>query len=341
MAGWLTQDALWLVSKTVSDKLRAHLLSQGIDGIPANNTAVFDVLQDHGILLPTAEGKAIWKATITSETGWSHSFTLLRLGPALIWEANEGPESFSGTVTVEMPVDETARIVEASADTDPAVGTPLTSSPTAPFKQDSGPADENKTAPNSDNCADEQSEVVTDLISSFAKPESTVTTPSPAVATDSANYSPTTSESDPEPKPTLEASPQTAAAQPSGEHFMTWLKKAIQSRKLIMNDVKALVHTVADTVFLVSPGVFQRYAQENPQIATWTKEAKQRDWQWIQKRFEKLQLHRKQPNGLNIWTCEVTGPRKSLRLHGYLLQSPSHLFDEIPPNNPYLTVSAD
>src|SRR3546814_8833804 len=47
--GWLTQDALWLVSKTVSDKLRAHLLSQGIDGIPASNTAVFNVLQDHGI----------------------------------------------------------------------------------------------------------------------------------------------------------------------------------------------------------------------------------------------------------------------------------------------------
>ncbi len=48
--GWLTQDALWLVSKTVSDKLRAHLLSQGIDGIPSNNTAVFNVLQDHGIV---------------------------------------------------------------------------------------------------------------------------------------------------------------------------------------------------------------------------------------------------------------------------------------------------
>src|SRR3546814_9803839 len=40
--GWLTGDALWLVSKTVSDKLRAHLLSQGVDGIPANNTAVFN-----------------------------------------------------------------------------------------------------------------------------------------------------------------------------------------------------------------------------------------------------------------------------------------------------------
>lgn len=30
---WLTQDALWLVSKTVADKLRAHLLSQGVDGM--------------------------------------------------------------------------------------------------------------------------------------------------------------------------------------------------------------------------------------------------------------------------------------------------------------------
>ena len=47
------------MSKTVSDKLRAHLLSQGIDGIPASNTAVFNVLQDHGIALATPDGKAI------------------------------------------------------------------------------------------------------------------------------------------------------------------------------------------------------------------------------------------------------------------------------------------
>src|SRR3546814_3867630 len=45
---------------------------------------------------------------------------------------------------------------------------------------------------------------------------------------------------------------------------------------------------------------------------------------------------RKQPSGLNIWTCEVTGPRKSRRLHGYLLASPDALFQETPPDNPYL-----
>jgi hypothetical protein len=41
-------------------------------------------------------------------------------------------------------------------------------------------------------------------------------------------------------------------------------------------------------------------------------------------------------SGLNIWTCEVTGPRKSRRLHGYLLASPDALFQETPPDNPYL-----
>lgn len=54
------------------------------------------------------------------------------------------------------------------------------------------------------------------------------------------------------------------------------------------------------------------------------------------KRFEKLQQHRKQANGLNIWNCVVTGPRKSRRLHGYLLVDPRTLFADIRPNNPYL-----
>jgi hypothetical protein len=56
---------------------------------------------------------------------------------------------------------------------------------------------------------------------------------------------------------------------PSGEHFMDWLRQGILTRKLIINDAKALVHTVDGTVCLVSPGVFQRYAQEHPRIASW------------------------------------------------------------------------
>ena len=68
---------------------------------PASNTAVFNVLQDHGMLQPTPDGKAVWRATVTSTTGWSHSFTLLRLAPALIWESGERPAPFAGAVAID------------------------------------------------------------------------------------------------------------------------------------------------------------------------------------------------------------------------------------------------
>ena len=119
---------------------------------------------------------------------------------------------------------------------------------------------------------------------------------------------------------------------------MAWLKQGIATRRLIINDAKALVHSVSDTAYLVSPGVFQRYAQEHPQVGKLAKQENLQDWQWVQKRFERLQLHRKQPSGLNIWTCEVTGPRKSRKLHGYLLLPPQSVFCDMPQNNPYLAV---
>ncbi|MBW7903862.1 MAG: TraI domain-containing protein [Rhodocyclaceae bacterium] len=313
--GWLTQDALWLVSKTVSDKLRAHLLSQGTEGIPSNNTAVFTVLQDHGIAQPAPDGKAIWRATVTSGTGWSHSFTFLRLSPALIWESGERPAPFAGTVTTEEPVpgDEAA---PASA------GIPATSPPPGVADSPAGLAD-----PVSDllSMLDASDVATAGASSAGAEP------PSPSAAATAAithlvSTGPATM-------------PAPAKAMPSGEDFIAWLRQGIESRKLIINDAKALVHTVDGTAYLVSPGVFQRYVQEHPEIQALARQVNLHDWQWVQKRFEKLGLHRKQDGGLNIWTCDVTGPRKSRRLHGYLLAEPSALFAEVPPDNPYLSLA--
>ena len=97
-----------------------------------------------------------------------------------------------------------------------------------------------------------------------------------------------------------------------------------------------LAHAGVRTSYVVSPGVFQRYAQEHPQVGKLARQESLHDWQWVQKRFERLQLHRKQSSGLNIWTCEVTGPRKSRKLHGYLLIKPQMVFYLPASNNPYL-----
>ncbi|EWH28573.1 MobH family relaxase [Pseudomonas aeruginosa] len=317
--GWLTQDALWLVSKTVSDKLRAHLLAQGIDGIPANNTAVFNVLQDHGMLQPTPDGKAIWRATVTSTAGWAHTFTLLRLAPALIWEGENRPEPFTGTVLIEMESnDAPAEPSSDSCDSSPAASTTLTSS----------------TEPAADG--------VDDLLALLSAPDKGPPPPETVIqplSTSSVSEPPTFAQESDAMQPPPMPSPTENGGNASGEHFLAWLRHGIQSRKLIINDTKALVHTVANTAFLVSPCVFQRYAQEHPQTAALAKQDQVADWQWVQKRFEKLQMHRKQDNGLNIWTCEVTGPRKSRRLHGYLVSDPRHLFEEVPLNNPYLQLT--
>ena len=195
----------------------------------------------------------------------------------------------------------------ASSSTSPATYSPSTA-PTAPVPADNGVA------------------ALLDLLSDTAPPVA----PEPP--------------SDPEPAsppsptvlPQVSPAPSRDRPEPSGEHFMAWLRQGIQTHKLIINDAKALVHSVAGTAYLVSPGVFQRYAQEHLQIAALAKPENLEGWQWVQKRFEKLSLHRKQASGLNIWTCEVTGPRKSRRLHGYLLSAPEALFQEMPPDNPYL-----
>ena len=300
------------MSKTVSDKLRAHLLSQGVDGIPASNTAVFNVLQDHGIVQPTPDGKAIWKATVTSDAGWSHAVHL----PEGIAGDDLGCRRPAGAVRRPVLVEE-----EQAGPT-----------PQAPAVAD-GPRGRHRSCPGEHGadrirrhrhrrgCA----------ARSAGRHRSIHSTGDPGLSclrVRSRRLRPDPAEDEPR---AFRGSHGAFRA-----HFMAWLRQGIQTRKLIINDAKALVHTVAGTAYLVSPGVFQRYAQEFLQVAALAKQEKLEGWQWIQKRFEKLGQHRKQPSGLNIWTCEVTGPRKSRRLHGYLLTSADALFCERRRIIPYL-----
>lgn len=306
--GWLTEDGLWLVAKTVCDKLRAHLLSQGIEGIPESNIAVFNVLQDHGLAQITPDGKAIWKATVTSVNGWTHSFTFLKLSPSLIWETDERPDSYDGSVRVEGTVAISENAVPAMVErTEESASSPLRPGHVASTANLFEPSRERKSA---------SSRIVL-----------------PGAPNPAATASIERTEDHP-----VQGYTEVAAGSDNqhGIAFITWLRDSIAARRLRINEARALVHTVADTAFLVTPGLFQRYAQEHPELATQAKKEKTEGWQWAQKMFERLKMHKKQQNGLNIWTCEVAGPRKSRHLHGYLLNDATVLFGDVPPNNPYL-----
>ncbi|NWD66832.1 TraI domain-containing protein [Pseudomonas gingeri] len=297
-AGWLTQDALWLVSKTVTDKLRAYLLSQSIEGIPSSNIAVFDELQSHGLVESTPQGKAIWTALV-AQGNWQQSFTFLRLQPALIWGSEDRPEAFSGTVNVA--ADRHSNDVSASPPAPKTVstGSRHSSSPTDPItKEDDG--------------------YLGTLLDIFDLEESEV----------SDGSSPNNLEI---PSPSSED---------LGQAFLNWVKEGILSHKLIINDSKAKIHTVSGSVFLVTPGLFQRYAQEFPGLSQGTDQEVE-EWRWVQKQFEKLKVHRKRDNGLNIWACHVQGHRKKTILKGYLIEEPKLFFELTPPDNPFLTIEKD
>lgn len=96
-AGWLCNDDLWLVSKRVADAMRDQLSHEGHTGIPTRNDRLFDVLQEHGILVPN-NGQAIWRAEV-SDSGWAHVLTLLRISAVRVWpQESSRPPSFEGRV---------------------------------------------------------------------------------------------------------------------------------------------------------------------------------------------------------------------------------------------------
>ncbi|QTH15072.1 TraI domain-containing protein [Pseudomonas corrugata] len=127
-------------------------------------------------------------------------------------------------------------------------------------------------------------------------------------------------------------------AKPSGEHFMEWLIEGLRTHEIIMNDDQALVHSVENTLFLVTPGIFQRYAKAFPHLASISKSQGQPDWEGIQRRFGKMKLHRIQANGRSIWTCELSDARRTRLLHGYLLKKHYGLVSDSSLNNPKLKV---
>lgn len=109
--GWLTEDALWLISKTTADRVRAWLLQHGVASVPENNNRLFDELLAHQLIVAN-EDKAIWRCIIRSDKDWSpvEPLTLLRLTPSAIWEPSEQrPACFAGDVT---PVSEAELVPE-------------------------------------------------------------------------------------------------------------------------------------------------------------------------------------------------------------------------------------
>jgi len=345
--GWLTQDALWLVSKPIADQLRAYLLTQGVEGVPSSNAPFFNMLQDQGVIQTNAQDKAVWRATIDNGRGWRNTFTLLKLSPALIWnDPNDRPPAYTGTLEVEAgdPVENSpaknnmttpAGVLPSDVESS-AIPTALAPPEAPPFEVSQPP---------SSNPA-EFDELLA-LLGNINEPlENNKNNQASAALTallqlDDTQASLSSNEGDTTLAIAKEVAPMPRNNTEFGREFVEWLKNGIASRSIIINDAKAQVHTVAGTAMLVTPGIFKRYVLEFPHIEQQAKAQQVNAWQMVQRSFEKLKLHKKTAKHLNIWTCDVVGPRKTKQLKGYLLIDPLTIFSEAPFDNVSLSLKSE
>jgi len=302
-AAWFDGEQLWLVSKRGIDALREHLIQEGHAGIPTRNDRIFDELQQNNVLIPNGD-RSIWKVAVSNED-WSHTLTCLCFPAAKLWpDPNSRPEVFGGQVT---PVDGSTE-----PDTETVIQTPSKerSASSMPVTQDtSTPKAETALQPTPD--AQPSFDPVAFFSTSQADeqpPETTTTENSPISETASHE-------------------PQVEEDEDPGKRFHAWIHDGLLKDKFETNSVHARIHRVAEGLLLVSPGIFKDFDREN--------------WQHVQKRFQKLKLHRKTPQGTNIYTYQVTGKRNKSRIKGFLIEEPDAVFEGIslPSPNPHLALA--
>jgi integrating conjugative element relaxase (TIGR03760 family) len=318
-AGWLVGDDLWLVSKRAIDALRAHLGTEGHTGIPSKNERIYDTLQEHGVLEACGD-RAIWRATVAAE-GWAHDLTVIRIRVQRIWpQVEDRPDPFEGTVT---PLLDPER--PGSLDTQTS-GQPITvpAGATSVALREGGSATIGGSTP-----------MESDPDDAFAGlPMPTFTqekaTPAPIMATpaESGPGSETGGHSGNTPRPAAGDLVEGASLD-AGRRFLAWLQSELAHQRLAVNSVQARIHVVTEGVLLISPAIFRDFADRVPDEGT---------WEHVQKRFLKLKLHVKRPDGTNVHRYRVTGERRQSVIKGIVLPDAERVFGSAPrpAPNPHL-----
>jgi integrating conjugative element relaxase (TIGR03760 family) len=315
-AGWLVGDDLWLVSKRAIDTLRAHLGVEGHTGIPSKNERIYDTLQEHGVLEPCGD-RAIWRATVAG-AGWSHDLTLIRIRAQRIWpQIEDRPEPFEGSVTPQDVTGSGSETNTSDAEAHPeASGSDGYAVPAVGPSVPSDPDDAFAGLPLPDATPGDVGSTPAANIDEVAAPATSVGTDPPATH----RHTPL-SQSD-------------NASMDLGRQFLNWLQAELTHRRLAVNSVQARVHVVAEGVLLISPVIFRDFAGNVPDAGT---------WEHVQKRFLKLKLHVKRPDGTNVHRYRVTGERRQSVIKGILIEDAGQVFGSAPrPDpNPHLKPSAE
>jgi len=94
---WVTDDEVWMVWKSGIDLVRSNMRDNGSTDLPNDDLRMVSVLLDHGYIIPTSEGDAIWNVHIKSDR-YSHALTVIKFLRASVIHPTRTIKSFDGDV---------------------------------------------------------------------------------------------------------------------------------------------------------------------------------------------------------------------------------------------------
>ena len=104
----------------------------------------------------------------------------------------------------------------------------------------------------------------------------------------------------------------------AGKRFLSWLTSSLHEGRARINTAQGKLHVLPEGLALVSPGIFRDFDAEH--------------WQRVQKRFQKLGIHRKTPENTNVWRCQVVKDRKRSTISVILIPNPEQILGAaLPP----------
>lgn len=262
----------WLLCRAVAEAIVKELRAAD-PTVPTDPARVYDTLQEHGLCVPTASGRAIWNARVHSND-WSAEFSMLKMEAFRLWGPGRVPEGFAGSVKMI----KAGSVVEKTAE--PAAQPPHQTAP--------GSSKRIATPPESD----EDSALLSALFQPVKRPKNQPATPrkptpDAAVKADVVENAelrttepeerqvsvpveimPTAEPEEATSEPTTEsvATPQGATrptidlALDHADAFFAWVKSQLTMPDADINSASASLHVHEDGLLLVTPKIFKTFA---------------------------------------------------------------------------------
>ena len=94
------QRYVYAVAKTIAEKLREKMQALGATDVPADNTRIFDELQQHGLIEATANGQAVFTIHVSiPHANFEQDFTTLKIDSRKLFTVASLPAKMSGSVS--------------------------------------------------------------------------------------------------------------------------------------------------------------------------------------------------------------------------------------------------